>query len=84
MKYTFNPITVVKIHSSYVDEDILERLDGCEAYEDEFGNRIYNVAEIEYMLNDPEDDTNEDTAYRLSRFLEEAKTHNAEKVLIIP
>lgn len=82
-RYLFNPVVMVKIDSCYVDDDILDRLDGMEAYSDDYGNKIFNVSDIENVFTDEEDDTNENTLYELSRFVEAAKAHDAEKILII-
>lgn len=81
--YLFNPVIVVKIDSCYVDEDILERLDGMEAYHDDYGNKIFNIVDIETIFFNKKDDTNEDTLHRISEFVKAARTHKAEKILII-
>lgn len=83
MKYPFTTISLAKIHSIYVEDEILELLDGLEDYSSssDYENKIYNVSTIEVVLND--DDINENTKYELSRFLEAIKLLGAEKVLIV-
>lgn len=82
-KYLFQSVVMVKIDNCYVDEDILDRLEGMEAYHDDYGNTIFNISDIENTLNNKDDDTNEDTLYRISQFLKAAKAYKAEKILIV-
>lgn len=75
----------VKLYDSEIPSDVLERLDGLESYiDDEYGNKIYNIEVIkDSILDNPDDDTNQTTKTRLKKLYNDAKAHNAEKIIVI-
>lgn len=76
----------VKVCRSGMHEDVFDRLDtdGCEDYFDyDYGNRIYLVKTIKEILEDPEDDTNETTRFRLHELYQLLAKEKARYLIII-
>jgi len=82
--YKFETVIIAKILSMYVPDSILEALEGYEAYRDaDYDNRIYNISDIELICNNPDEETDEELLYEMSRLVEAAKFCGAEKILIV-
>ena len=76
----------VKLYRYRMPEDVFERLDSdrCEKYFDyDYGNRIYLVKTIKEILEDPEDDTNETTRFRLEELYQILLKEKARYLIII-
>lgn len=74
--------TVAKFFKSDIKPDVLERLDGCEDFIDNYhSNIIFYPTTIKKILNTSEDDTNETTKVRLEEFYGLIK--DADMVLIV-
>lgn len=78
-------VTVVKLYSSEIQSDVLESLDGLESYsDDEYGNKIYDAKVIkDSILDNTDDDISKTTKMRLESLYNNAKSHNAEKIIVI-
>jgi hypothetical protein len=74
---------LVVVRDSYINSQIIERLDGSEDYWDGCSNKIYNIDTIRGILADPEDDTNEHVRILLEDFYNGLKEIAADRVLIV-